>query len=508
MAGFLLLPVYALVRWLNGGMEGIVLAMRYAAIFVQCVVAVLMYKRMRAYSWIGAVCSSLSFVLYIPFSIMALSYNSMGILFLLMACLLQLPCKKGEKTSKILSGISFAAAVLCCPYLAVIFVGYASAAVLVAFQSNGEKKKMAKSFLCSFWAFTLGISILAFAFLAFVLSRASIGSILQALPYMLNDPEHPPVSIVHSSVVYLKAIFCATPWSPFVYLAVLLLFAVCLFDRERKRRQVLYFCTSAACTVVLMISHYVHLDYINMMMWPVNVMAPFVCLLSAQKKVRRNFLLFWIPGMVYSFCLNLSSNQEIFAITSAGSVATAGSLLMLGMFLSEVRGCRIKKGMKILVAALGCFILCVQLTMQTDLRYRKVFWENGIDDQTIMLEDGIQAGLYVSPARAEEYAEMLEKTERMNLSQGTKVLFLSSNPQLYLISDCEMASYSGWLSGVNEASVSRLNDYYQLNPAKLPEVIYMELRHEEYSHFFMENMDYHRELFEDGILLQREAADK
>jgi len=506
MAGFLLLPVYTVVRWMNGGMEGIVLAMRYAAILVQCIAAVYMYGRMRSYSWLGALCSTLSFLLYIPFSIMALSYNSMGILFLLIACLLQLPCKKREKISRFLSGISFAAAVLCCPYLAVLFIGYVFAAFFVFFHLKGKRKLLAKPFLQSFFAFTAGVSILAVAFLTFVLSRASVDAILKALPYMLNDPEHPPVAIMHSGFVYLKAIYYATPWSPVIYLVVFLLFVICVLDHGRKKRVAFYFCVSAACTGALMLSHYIHLDYINMMMWPVNVIAPFLWLLSDKKEVRRIFFLFWIPGIAYSFCLNLSSNQEIFAITSAGSVATAGTILMLGMFVSALRGGSIKSGLKVISVVLGCSILCAQLTAQTDLRYRNVFWESGIDDQIIKLEEGIQAGLYVSAGRAEEYAEVLEKTERMKLSQGTKVLFLSSNPQLYLISDCEMASYSGWLSGVNEASVSRLKDYYRMNPDKLPEVIYMELRHAEYSRFFTSNYGYYQEVFEDGILLKREDA--
>ena len=59
-------------------------------------------------------------------------------------------------------------------------------------------------------------------------------------------------------------------------------------------------------------------------------------------------------------------------------------------------------------------------------------------------------------------------------SSVEKALFLSKNTFLYLNAEKENASYSAWLSGVTDHTISRLEKYYQLFPDKMPDVVFID----------------------------------
>ena len=77
MSGVLLVPAVWLYTRLTGGTEGILLAMRLVCVAVMLASSAYLYLRLKRFDWLGASAAALSFALYIPFSINALSYNSM-----------------------------------------------------------------------------------------------------------------------------------------------------------------------------------------------------------------------------------------------------------------------------------------------------------------------------------------------------------------------------------------------------------------------------------------------
>lgn len=88
LPGVLLAPFVAGYLKLVGSTEGILLAARYFCTAVWWTAGLYFYFLLRKYSKVGAMAVSLFFVLYIPFGIMAFSYNSMGILALLLSLIL------------------------------------------------------------------------------------------------------------------------------------------------------------------------------------------------------------------------------------------------------------------------------------------------------------------------------------------------------------------------------------------------------------------------------------
>lgn len=108
MSGFLTYPLVCFYLRIKGGLDGITLFMRYACSFFQILTAVFIYIRLNKISWGGALVASISYLLYIPFGIMALSYNSLGIMMLLIFSVI---ISTAEKTE---SSIFNCRGVLCC----------------------------------------------------------------------------------------------------------------------------------------------------------------------------------------------------------------------------------------------------------------------------------------------------------------------------------------------------------------------------------------------------------
>ena len=476
MSGLLTLPLVWLYMTVNGGTDGLVLFMRYATTFVQCLIAVLVYLRLRRHSYIGAVAASLVFALYIPFGIMQLSYNSMGIMTMVLCGVLLLPGKKERKSLYVLAGLSFAAAVLCCPYLLIVYAVYLISVAVVAWQHRSEKDKP-----LSPWSIkgavllSVGAAIAAALFAVFVLSRGSLGNIVKAFRYILDDPEHPSRGIVTLIVSYVRGILDATAISKWLYGALALLLIACIADRKRKNRRLVYFCASAVITAVLMFSLFYRLRYINYVMWGINMMGPILLLLTNRSMVRRVFALLWVPGMLYSFCIHLSSNQIFITAASASAVATVGTVMMLGLFAGELWQSHPSVSQRSFSAAAAGLLAVLQLLPLGYMRYRSVFWdETCMSAPTHVLTEGVQSGLRTSGERYSYYTNSEKLLNYVRSCAPEKVLYLSYSTWYYLEGDYEMSAYSSWLAGSDGHTVNRLNAYYELNPDKLPDLVFID----------------------------------
>ena len=507
MAGLLTYPIVAMYLKINGGTEGIILAMRYIWTLIQCLMSVFLYFRLKKINWFGAAVAAISYVLYTPFGIMALSYNSMGILFLLLSQVILLTAQKHAHLQYAIAGLSFAAAVLCCPYLLLVYVLYL-AVVAILFVNHRKKEAIPEN---SPWSiksavfFTSGAAFAAVMFIAFVLARGSLARIIQAFPYIFDDPEHQSRSLFDISKGYIESIIFANSISDRIYCFLAGLWLLCWMDKKRQNHRLAYTCVLSAGILLLMLSHFVRftpLRYINFLMWSVNIYAPFLLMLSQNSRIKKIFALVWIPGILYSYCLNIASNQEFYAISSASSVATAGSLLMLAIYMYELFGESHGIFWKGLAASSLALILVFQLMSQMELRYRSVFWEpRGMRHLTAEATTGIEKGLVMSEDAYAGYQLGLKVTEKISQYNTDNVLYLSMNTWYYLTGTQEMATYSAWISGVNNHSLNRLAAYYEINPHKMPDIVYVEPEYEEIAQRFCERFDYQAEIIDEGIVL-------
>ena len=503
MAGVLTYPAVWLYLTIHGSTEGIILAMRYFCTFLQCAIAVFLYIRLRRISWAGAAVAALSFALYTPFGIMALSYNSMGIMALVVAFVIAYTARRHTQVQYVAAGLCFAAAVLCCPYLVAVYLLYLLAVVIRALVMRGRKiQRDVWSVWGALWV-TAGAALAAVAFFAFVFSRASLADIWKAFPQILNDPEHPAIPFANHFKWFFSRIYTANDAAPKIYNLLMLLAAVCILDWGRAKRRLWYFTVAAVLTLVLQWQHYQRNDYINHLMWSVNVLAVFALILTRDRQVRGLFFTMWIPGILYAFCLNMTSNQGFYAISSASAAATVGSIVMIALFAKELLQDRPRylAWWRYGAGALAGALLVVQLGTQCVLRYRSVFWETGMQTQTVQEEQGIQKGLIISEAWHSSYTWSLKNLRQIEEYEPEKVLFLSKATWYYLATDYEICTYSAWIAGVTEHSVNRLESYYQLNPEKLPDLVYADSQYRDAAVYFCQKMGYEMKAVSGGYIL-------
>lgn len=472
LSGFLLMPAVWIFTTLTGGTEGILLFMRYLCIITQTAAALFLYSRLKAFSRLGAAVAALGFVLFIPLSICALSYNSMGILFLTLSQVVLITGKSCR--SYLPAGLCFAAAVLCCPYLLLVYGAYLLIVLgaLVWSRIRREAVHPALSVAGALW-FTAGAAIAALLFTLFVLSRSSVSDILPCLKLMMNDPEHLTYSLAFKLREYRDCILYATEQAPRLYACLAAAALVCLLDGRRQSHRTFHSCIAGGIIFALMVSHYRGSHSLNYIMWSINLWAPFLLLLlSDRKNAGTIFTLLWLPGIAYSFCMNLASNNIFYAISSGASVATVATLVMMGMYLRELRQSAAAPLQKILPIGILCLTLAYQITTEACLRYQNIYWSSGLNAQTERISEGVQKGLYVTPEYQESYTRDLEMLEVVDSFHGEQVLYLSETTWYYLQGKGKNAAYSAWLSGVSQYTLDQLEAYYAINPQERPDVVY------------------------------------
>lgn len=496
----LYLPVWLFER-LSGGTDGIYLALRYLFAAVQSLVSAAIYLRLRRYDRTGAAAGALALAVYAPFGINALSYNSFGVLFLALAGALLVPAKEHSRTAYILAGLCFAGAVLCCPYLVLVYLSYSIAVVLLRKRPGCLPAFSPRAF----GLFTLGAAILAAAFFLVGLRGADLSKLPAALRGIFSDPEHVgqasfPLSLLLLLLRYPYHIFYRA--HPLPGACLFLVFALALaarLDKHRERRAAAYFLAGALLTAAAEILYAVLWPQPNFLMYAVNASALLCFVLtppSDADAVRPIALLWWLPGMLYSALVILGSNQGQYAVFSAAASAVPCSIAVI--FRTTKRIFPEKRPLR---AAALAVLLLLQIGGAAYLRYRNVFWGATIREQTEAITEGTHKGLIVEPEAAEEYAATQRvMAELARRSGGGRVLVLTGNTWMSM-GAYQNAAYSPWLSGLDDATLDRLELYYALNPENRPIVVWAAAKDAAFAETFCRRFSYLAETTPDGIFL-------
>ncbi len=469
MSSFLLYPITAVYLRITGTTEGIILNFRYIYVFIHAVVSLILYYRLRSENEYGAVLASLVILLYVPFNIMAMSYNSMGIDSMILSAAFAFNCCK--RAQIIASGCFFACAVLCCPYLAALYVILLLLAIICNLRQSDKTARIipGKSF---FW-WSVGIAGIALLFVGFVFSRMTVKQMIQVLPLILNDPEHVSRPLWQTVSSYFSSYLRGSAINT-TYVITAILFLAAIFDRHRNKRKYLYF---ALVTVVFVAQLYYYTfkdPYINFLMLPLNIYILFLLLMTEKRELqllnKKALYIFILPGLGYTMCVHLASNQGIYNISSASCIILIGCAVMLGGFLeNEMQNADIRR---ILAATAALVIAAVEIGAVSYIRYKTVFWEPSIEEQTEYISDGVEKNIFVSIGKYEMYYNSYEEVNEY-VGQG-KVLYLLTEPWLYLMTENENAAPSAWPSGGADNQIEQLQVYYAINPDKKAEQIVCE----------------------------------
>lgn len=485
-SAFLMLPVMKIYMMLAGSTEGIILHFRYIYIGFQllCTVAVYLKLRKKELAWAAA----WLFLLFCPYDIMAVAYNTIGIAFMTLAGILLANAKEKDRKAWFLAGILFAGAVLCNPFLVLVYVLYTVMVFVLQWSGKSREKKVKtgmlqrlrgeENFGVPAWIMiTAGAALLAALFVITVLLGSSIGELLENIPLLMNDPEHTSRSLFMIVKVYLLSFWNVYGW--FVPVWAVLLFMAYFFRKDKKKRRV---CFVLICfSVVLSILSFIPTiqNSYNFIMVPIAVCG-LTAYIMTEEKDSRTFWFMYIFGFLYTFIANYASNQGMHAISMAMLPMDVASVLFIGRFLRQEQ--EILDGTKsegkartrielLTIVSVG-LLLVTQLGVQIYAKSVHAFWEEPVYKLDTEITEGPLKGTVTTKEKAEEYLEKLEDI-KLHMKKDGPVLFATKDTWCYLYADADYGTFSSYLSGGLEQSAGRWETYFAAHPEKVPYYIYV-----------------------------------
>ena len=246
---FLLHPVYCLIRLALGSTEGIVMASRFLYLAYSAVLTLFFYLRFqrRGYASFGPV---FLFLIFAPFSICAMSYNSIE--FGLLPVLLAVLSARMEHSvpEYILCGILMAAIVLANPFAILMYAAYGVICLAASIRGKrrGTEPEGALRFSSFLWM-TAGAVLILVLFLAFVFQRGTLAEVLANVPHIVGDSEHQQ-DYWYKTWRYFDLCFKNYKY---MFCALGVIYAATLLDKKRFRHGLAYMLLASAAVLPYLI---------------------------------------------------------------------------------------------------------------------------------------------------------------------------------------------------------------------------------------------------------------
>lgn len=483
LSGFLLYPFVALYKMFTGGTDGIILTARYMYVIFHLAVSVLVYIRLRKHGFATIFAAALFFI-YTPYDIMALSYNTMGLDLVVVTGVLMATADYTKKLPLIFAGLAFAGSVLCNPYL---LLAYAMFIICVIINLFIKKTKFNKNVFASelfslktFLWFTVGAAILAVVFGAFLLSRTSVNDIMINLPYMLSDPEHPSIPMTTKIGSYFNSIINCQQGFYIVLSVYVVILALMAMDKNRKNHRALYLVLTAVTVLFAYTFFLTNLTstYYNAIMFPL-IFLGITSYILCDKKPRKLLGSLFALGIVYSFAMCCSSNQYFYVISMAISASNIASIVFTGILLGEMNerkdDVEYWSMAKKTAYAFAVIVLLIQGVLQLSVKAEHCFWETDKPENlTSVMQGGPASGIATNINTCSEYQTILADLQTYKTVPKGNILYLTEKTWCYLATpEMPYGTFSAWLSGENTTSAQRLEQFYNLNPEKIPEYVYI-----------------------------------
>ena len=463
-SALLVYPIMALHN-LFFSSDGIVLHFRYIYIFFQALSAAVIYIRLRDYKLFGAL-ASLIFFMFTPYDILALCYNTMGLMLVTLTGVILATAK--SKKAYLVSGLLFAGAVLCSPYLLAAYAVFTVCAIVYSIA------KKSKKCLISWLVFTLGAALLAAILFAFILSRVGLNEFIDALPNIFDDPEHVSKPFLDGLSGYFKSIYNAFNWGLIYFSLYGIMLIALIFDKKRYERRVFYIASSCAIAICMLFEFapLLNTKTYNFIMFPF-VLVGLISYLVTKNKNKRVFIFMFIGSLLYTMCIYFSSNQGFYIISAMSAAAVVGSVILIHDALLEEKykksESRFSAGYIIILA-----LAVLQLSLMTYTKINHKFWSFSENSQlTAVIEEGPYKGIKVTNSTKSNYMKELASLKQLEGKEG-RVLYATKTVWYYLATDdLKVGAYSAWLSGESDITLERLEKYYSLNPDNIPDYIFV-----------------------------------
>lgn len=486
---YLPLKLYVLIK---GSTDGIILYWRYLYIAVQCLISFAVFLSFRRKYGIFAAAASLIYFLCVPFTIMSVSYNQIGIAFSFLTAVMLTGADKAKRPwlHLFITGLLYAVSVLGNPCLALIYFIY-SAAVLVL---RVMKKNMTISGRIKWLPLTCGICAAALPVILYLLIKTGIGPLAANFRGLFMDPEYKfnasdgsRANILTNSAgqhILPDTFFTNLPFAAF-FIAGILCFIAYAADNKRLSHRKLYFISAVIVFngIALTLLYLGNWTDISLTELPLALFGLFCFLLTKNKD--KNHLLIWLFGLFTAACYYISSDTAFCAFNTAMVIAAAAAALMAGQLFGELKN-EINANNNPTRA--GRHILPLLLSLTVIIQTAIPAYYAAVPGRLVNMmpydspESGFTQELHSGPFKrikttvdmAEYYNETIKDLNYIKESYSGPLLIFGMLPYGYLYSDLDIGTFSSWVVIKDiDAGLARYKTYYALHPDKIPDVVYV-----------------------------------
>ncbi len=540
--------------WKNfkGSAEGMFIFLRCVYLSIHTIIAVTIYSFFKKYGkW--AILASMMFYVQISYRIIAISYHSMFVIFLLLLsfCLLSI-YQNYSIRFYIFAGICFGCCCVCNPLFCLAFALYLFVCALwtkreailntvIKNKVSGTVKKEKKltkrqkreqkqekqrlldsfpnmeNYTCFFtkeaifWI-SCGILIIAVVAVVFFLSTGgTLRSVQGNIENLLGSSEYNIASQsifskLKDTLHYFTLANLGMPW------ILPLLFVVLFFDEKKRSNshRIVYLSVSLLWSILFVIGIIINMEvYLCAFSLPFCVFST-VCYMLTENKNKPLFYFMYLPCLIATCSQYLAADTHLAVIGIVLVVNNvAGVFFAMDLFKemcsasktdSESTDGKGKAGLYRTIIIIG---FCLQIIFYC------IFYLYGqvpMDNPT-KATSGPYAGLYMSETEYNHYNKAVNDLDVIkNLSkEDDPVLIVSYGNWMYLHLERPIATYTTWYRGALD--FNQLVNYYKENPENMPKYIYIDSPDTQnqmvltYMNLLGEMFEFTREDLSNGVLL-------
>lgn len=415
MIGFFLSPLVALYRSIFNGNEGIVLGFRYYYIIFTMFIGICIYFKFKNQYGIYAIFASSIFMLFTPFNIMALSYNTMSVGFLLLSLLIY---SKNKIFRIIIAGILYGFSCINTPYLAMLYL-----IIITLFIKKYLNKK--EFFLISF-----GISIAAFLFLFTVFSKTTITSVLVNLKHLISPSYSFNIFylIAHRGYQLINSL-------NIVFFLLIFEMGYAIKNKTKENNHIIFL------SVIITIFSILYLGFINpsdisigghvLVLVPFTVLGIIIIMLyNVDNYIKTIFL----SSLFHSFFIAISSDVGPRSFCAPLITACCITALLLKNISNK----------KYIYSLYFCLIITLGFYKITNV-YKVQNIYGAEDSQTMLIDKGPLKGLYTNEIYKNFYDYSLDDINYINTLNGDYLISISNSTWEYLATEKKCGTSSTYI---------------------------------------------------------------
>lgn len=488
-------PLVYSYKAICGSMDGIILFLRLIYVLLIAVISVISYKILKKHiNRMWALTASV-LILFSPFGIRTLSYNTIPIFCFFVAFLALINNQQRMTTFPcLISGFFTALGVMAYPSAVIV--------VLCFFLYFFLMRKKVANTRKGFFVYFIGLAVLAILFLAFLLYNSSVSNFLNNFHHMFADPEHQQQYSFSSYFIGIAEAF----GFPIILMICFLTLAAIIYpyvkslSRQRILGRTILVLSLSTLVIYIIITIQQETSIIKavtLLMLAIPAFAPILFFMN-NRKWHFSILLYFI-GVFFSIAVSIGSNNgitgysypfllstiatiiyssTIWSVTNNFSIVSSEQLLRRAKANSER-----KKNVKInnrtytftrltinkslnRIAVLPIMMFIGLLLL---MNFNSVYRDSPISELTAKMTKGPASGLYTTPEGASKYGDIISAIDTYMPKSGTN-LFVKLLPFGYLCSDALPATPRLWRTNLNYTG---FEEYYNETPSKIPDAIFV-----------------------------------